>query len=105
MNLESMTTAELKALRSKVDDAIAARREEDIVAMRAEIERMVAAKGFSLGEVLNKKSSAQAKSPSATKKYVHPKNPELIWLGKGVRPKWLREYLDGGGKIEDCLVA
>lgn len=40
------------------------------------------------------------------KKYQHPTNPSLAWSGRGVWPRWLREYLaqNPGAKLEDLRI-
>lgn len=37
--------------------------------------------------------------------YQHPTNPELKWAGMGQRPRWLREWLAEGKRLEDLVVA
>jgi len=36
-------------------------------------------------------------------KYRNPENPEQVWSGLGVKPKWLKEELTKGKKLEDFL--
>lgn len=52
------------------------------------------------------KSKAEAmrrgkKQGSRQRRYVNPNNPALEWSGRGARPKWLKEYLAGGGNLAD----
>jgi DNA-binding protein H-NS len=44
-------------------------------------------------------------STSAKAAYRHPSKPELVWLGRGTRAKWVTDYLAGGGRLEDLKVA
>lgn len=38
-------------------------------------------------------------------KYVNPDNTEETWHGgTGAKPQWVREFLDGGGKLETIAV-
>lgn len=37
-------------------------------------------------------------------KYRHPKDKTLTWAGRGVHPKWVTEYLKGGGKLANLLI-
>lgn len=38
-------------------------------------------------------------------KYVNPQDSSKTWHGgKGPRPKWVKEFLDAGGKIEDIKI-
>lgn len=36
-------------------------------------------------------------------RYANPKDPKITWTGKGPRPGWVKEHLDGGGTIDDLL--
>jgi len=38
-------------------------------------------------------------------KYRHPTKPTMTWTGRGSRPAWVREFLDGGGELADLHVA
>lgn len=55
-----------------------------------------------------KRSSAVKASPLSGRKiapkFRHPKNRALTWAGRGVHPKWVTEYLKGGGKLESLLI-
>lgn len=46
-------------------------------------------------------SSASKSAP----KYANPKNPTETWAGgKGARPKWIREFLENGGNLDELLI-
>lgn len=38
-------------------------------------------------------------------KYRDPKDPSLVWAGRGVRPRWMQERIKAGAKQEDFLIA
>lgn len=42
--------------------------------------------------------------PAKRRRFVNPKNPALEWGGRGVRPKWLKEYIASGGNLADLEV-
>lgn len=57
------------------------------------------------------KRNSSAKSEASTSKlpakYVNPANSAETWTGRGAkakRPKWVMDYINGGGNIEDCLI-
>lgn len=37
-------------------------------------------------------------------KYVHPRNPSLVWHGQGKRPRWLHDLLQAGYALEALRV-
>lgn len=44
--------------------------------------------------------------PAPMKKPVAIKyrNGDDAWTGRGMKPKWVMKYIEGGGKLEDLLV-
>lgn len=38
-------------------------------------------------------------------KYRDPENPGGTWSGRGLQPRWLRERLEAGAKLEDFLIS
>lgn len=47
----------------------------------------------------------QAKAPAAAKpKYQSPSDPALTWSGRGRKPKWVLEWVDGGNDLEKVLI-
>lgn len=53
-----------------------------------------------LVEVVVSQSVEKIKKPVAIK-YKHN---EDTWTGRGMKPKWVVKYLEGGGKLEDITV-
>ena len=37
-------------------------------------------------------------------KYRDPSNPNHAWSGRGVKPRWLQEYIDQGRAIDDFRI-
>lgn len=37
-------------------------------------------------------------------KYRDPKNPENVWSGRGIKPKWMTKAIEDGAKIEDFMI-
>ena len=77
-------------------------------AVEAELEKILKKQGLSLGDVFpelaDKPNKPAAKPSSSPIKYQHPENPNLSWTGKGPKPKWMREWLAGGGSEEALSV-
>ncbi len=51
----------------------------------------------------NKKSSGANKT-QLEPKYQHPTNNSLKWVGRGAYPKWVKEFLAGGGGLADLEI-
>lgn len=51
----------------------------------------------------NKKSSGANKT-QLEPKYQHPKDNSLKWVGRGAYPKWVKDFLAGGGGLVDLEI-
>ena len=99
LDLDRLKLKQLIELRTKVQQAIAVRKTEQKVSLRAKIEEMASAAGLSLSDILaiRKKTKVRGNSPI---KYRHPKDPSLTWTGRGRKPKCI---LQAGGNVERFL--
>ena len=93
--LAQMSLKDLRALRDRVDVAIAEREKSDRADVKAKLADMAAKAGFSVGELFG--SGRGGKRGAAEVKYRNPKDPTQTWTGRGRRPAWLNE---AGGDIE-----
>ncbi|TCO72332.1 H-NS family nucleoid-associated regulatory protein [Rhodovulum euryhalinum] len=100
-DLEKLSLAELKQLRKDVDVAIASFKDREKAKARAALEEKAKEFGFSLDEIVGKKTRRSAKSVA---KFRNPENPSDTWSGRGRRPKWLEEALNKGASLDDFLI-
>lgn len=115
IDLDNMGLAELRELRGQVDRAISGfqdRKRREAVAAAEETAR---AHGFSsLAELTGSRRRGAATSKGAGKpgrpivkgeaRYANPDNPEQTWTGRGRRPGWFQEAIEGGRSPDDLLV-
>lgn len=59
----------------------------------------ITARDLGLVEVVSP-SVAPTKAPVAIKY----RKGEKTWTGRGIKPKWIAEHIEQGGKLEDLLV-
>src|SRR5215467_9539418 len=85
--LEKMSLRELTALEAKVRATIEEKRVSERHEMRAKMEEMARASGFSVAELFGGRS----KRGKVTAKYRNPKDPNQTWTGRGRRPNWMVE--------------
>lgn len=82
-------------LMTKIKDA----REREEAEAKAQIKAIAAAVGYSIEEIMTMGAERQ---PG---KYRNPDNSEQEWTGRGPRPKWVKDYLEGEGKkLEDLAI-
>ncbi|SIO03670.1 DNA-binding protein H-NS [Rhodovulum sp. ES.010] len=99
-DLDKLSLDELKQLRKDVEAAISSYHEREKAKARAALEEKAKEYGFSLDEIVGKKSRRAKSSP----KYRNPDNAAETWSGRGRRPNWLDEALKKGAKLEDFRI-
>lgn len=61
----------------------------------------------SIGVQVEITDSAPRSSRAGSKvaiKYRDPANPKNAWTGRGMKPRWLKNYLDSGREIDSFLI-
>ena len=48
--------------------------------------------------------AGKARTGAITPKFQHPANPELTWMGRGRRPRWITDALETGRTLDDLRV-
>lgn len=100
MDIDALSLNELKALRSKVDRAIATYEDRKKKEALAELEEIARKMGYPLADLLALSASKPRKAVAA--KYANPENPAETWTGRGRKPKWVEAAL-AAGKTLDAL--
>jgi DNA-binding protein H-NS len=95
--LKSMSVAELRSLRERVDAAIA----EKVAARRHEVQAELSI----LARVDGHRASHpyRRRGPVAPK-YRNPKDASQTWSGRGLQARWLTEAMKSGKKLESFLI-
>jgi DNA-binding protein H-NS len=97
--LEKMSLKELTALHAKIQKAIDEKRVTERHEMRAKMEELARASGFSVAELFGRKGKNGSKGVA---KYRNPKDPSQTWTGRGRRPNWM---VTAGGDGKRFLIA
>ncbi len=97
--LERMSLRELNALYAKVQAAIDEKRATERQQMRAKMEEMARASGFSVAELFR---GRKGKGGKVAVKYRNPKDASQTWTGRGRRPNWI---VAAGGDMKRFLIA
>ena len=97
--LEKMSLKDLTALHAKVQAAIEEKRVSERHEMRAKMEQMAKASGFSVSELFG---GRKGKGSKIAPKYRNPKDPSQTWTGRGRRPNWM---VEAGGDMKRFLIA
>lgn len=100
VNLETLSLAELRDLRNKVERAINSYEERRRKEALAAIESAAREHGFNLAELTGVKTTRSKSAP----KYANPANPQQTWSGRGRKPLWVQEHLNDGKPLEELAI-
>lgn len=101
MNLENFSISELRELQDQVKKQLKIKEQKDINDARAKILEIAQRVGVSLKDLVGNGAPPKVKQTVAVK-YRHPTDPTLQWSGRGRQPKWVKEWVDSGKKIEEA---
>lgn len=101
-HLNDMPLEELKALQKSIAKAIATYEQRQKAEARKALEEHAKDLGFKLEELVNENAGKKSKT-SAPPKYKNSESGKT-WSGRGMKPRWVKEYLDNGGSIDDLLI-
>jgi len=112
--IEALSVEELSAHIAAAQAILAAKQEKLREAFIEETRRKAQALGFSLDDLFSgaptKRNNGRDKGDKPTVrrpvaiKYRDPQSPDSTWTGRGMKPRWIRDKLTAGAKIEDFLV-
>ena len=99
IDLEPLSIDQLAELLTEAHSEMASREKENRKALRAELERRMAAEGYKMRDIFPElgagaSSGTRRKRPA---KYRDPQNPDQTWSGVGRTPKWVQAILDERG--------
>lgn len=101
LDLENMSLKELRDLRGKLDRAINTYEDRKRREALAAIEEAAREHGFNLADLTGAKPRRTGTVPP---KYANPQDPTMTWTGRGRKPRWVQESLDGGKQLDDLLI-
>lgn len=101
-DLDDLSLTELKALRARVDRAIATFEERKMKEALVELEETARKMGYSLA-ALTALSAAKPRKAVAPK-YANPANAGETWTGRGRKPRWVEAALAEGKSLEDLAI-
>ena len=102
---EKMNVMQLQAAKTEIEHLIARKAVEEREALTAHITEMVAARGFSLAEILGtRRVGKNGKTGKVAPKFRNPDNPAETWSGRGRQPRWLSPLIKRGAKLEKFLI-
>ncbi|WP_020653393.1 H-NS histone family protein [Massilia niastensis] len=106
IDLSNYNLGELKGLQFEIEKEIKIRQQQDVKKAREQILAIAQEVGVSV-EDLVLKSKAKAKEGEVVKvrpQYKNPADDAQTWTGRGRKPKWVAEALEGGKSLDDLRI-
>jgi DNA-binding protein H-NS len=103
INLEKLSLKDLQDLELRVEKAIAQARMKERAELKAEIEQLVADRGFMMSEIFSTKRGG-VKGRTVAPKFANPEDPSQTWTGRGRKPNWLVEKIKQGASLDDFVI-
>jgi DNA-binding protein H-NS len=103
IDYNALSVKELGSVITEAQTAIEAKRDLEIAEIQGEITSLVEARGYSIEDIFPTGGKVKKKSKLAPT-HQDPNNPSNTWTGRGRKPKWLTEALEGGAKIDDFVI-
>jgi len=92
---QNLSETELQTVIENAEKALKQKQVNKRKEVIAQIKELAASIEITVEIIENEKKSAR-KGVKVPIKYRHPKDPEKVWTGRGVTPKWMRDLLAAG---------
>jgi DNA-binding protein H-NS len=102
MDLSKLQLGELKKLQQDIEVLIANQGKEAASKARKDILAIAESVGLTVDQLLNGKPVKAVKKSAAH--YQNPKNADEQWTGRGRKPRWIAEAIEGGATLEDLKI-
>jgi DNA-binding protein H-NS len=99
MDLSKLSLNDLKKLQQDIEALIANQGKEAVVRARKDILAIAQSVGLTVDQLLDGKPAKTVKKVAA--QYQNPENSAEQWTGRGRKPRWIVEAMEGGAKLED----
>ncbi len=103
-DLSTLSLVELADLKKRIDVEIVRRKETEKLNLRAEMQRMAAAAGLSLADVMGTEKKVRKVTSGGVAQFRNPANPEQTWTGRGRKPQWVLDWTAAGKSIDDLRI-
>jgi DNA-binding protein H-NS len=99
MDLSKLSLSELKKLQQDIDVLITNQGKEAVAKARKDIMAIAQSVGLTVDQLLAGKPAKAVNKVAA--QYQNPKNAVEQWTGRGRKPRWIVEAIEGGARLED----
>ena len=102
--LQELSESQLAAMIDNAQKALRDRQEGKRKEGIAKIREIAASIGVAVEFPSDPSKTSPRKGGKVAVKYQNPANPANKWTGRGMKPKWLRELVEQGHRLEEFAV-
>ncbi len=102
-NLHELSETELASVIDNAQKALLSRQEGKRKEGIAKIREIAASIGVNV-EITDSGKVSTRRGGKVPVKYQNPANPLDRWTGRGMQPKWLREFVEQGRQVEEFAI-
>jgi DNA-binding protein H-NS len=103
-DISHLSEEELAELISNASKQLSQKQQQKRSETIAEIKQLAASIGVSIELVDAGQKASARKGSKVSIKYRDPANSSNAWTGRGMKPRWLANYLEEGRAIEEFLI-
>lgn len=97
MNIEQLSSQELRELNTKIEKQLHTREKQDRAAAIEEIYAIAHRLGMPLKDLMG--GTGRGKIGKVAVQYRNPNDPLQQWTGRGRQPNWVKEWIDTGKSL------
>lgn len=103
MNVEQLSSAELRELQKKIEQQLKVRQRTEREAAIEQIYNIAHGLGLTLNDLIGKGGIKPTRAKVAAQ-YRNPSDASQEWAGRGRQPKWVKEALDAGKTLDTLRI-
>ncbi len=107
MDLNKLSSEQLRQLQKDIDKELAARRRDEQKQAKQELKQVAERYGFSVEELVGAAGGARKSRTSAKARvtFRHPDDASKTWTGRGRKPNWVKEWEASGRSLDELRAA
>lgn len=103
-DLSKLNSGELKALIEQATKELKSREKSEVEAARNEIYAIAHRLGLPLKSLIGPGTTPKKAIGKVAVQYRNPADESQEWTGRGRQPKWVKQYVDGGGNLLELKI-
>ena len=102
ITLKNLSTGDIIELEKQIAGEKKKRKRDRLKEARAAARKAIKPFGVTLNELLGEGAGGTLRKAAPI--YRNLDNPKQTWSNRGRQPKWVTDYIAGGGKLEDMRI-